>query len=371
MNFDVSLEYPAYLHMQNERLQNTGDLTIPAGTKVNWMFNTRNTSKVSIAFRDTNVLSARTGDERFSFTRKFLQSNSYSVHVASDVLASKDSMLYSVNVVPDAYPSITSEEQRDSFSTKRVYFKGIIKDDYGFSKLTFNYRYLKTGSDNTDKAKMYSQNISLGRSETQQQFYHYWDMTDAGINPGDELEYYFEVWDNDGISGPKASRSQAMVFKAPTLEEIEADTKKSNEDIKDKLEESIEQAQKLQKDIEDLNRKMLDKKELGWEERKKAEELIRQQQELEKKVNEISRENEKKNVKESEYKQMNPDFAQKQEQLQQLMEKLMSEDMKKLMEQLKQMMDKLDKNQLQDQLDKMKFDNKEMEKALDRTLEAF
>jgi hypothetical protein len=68
---------------------------------------------------------------------------------------------------------------------------------------------------------------------------------------------------------------------------------------------------------------------------------------------------------------VNPDIVQKQQQLQQLMEKLMSEDMKKLLEQLQQMMDKMDKKQLQDQLDKMKLDNKEMEKALDRTLELF
>jgi hypothetical protein len=371
MNFDVALEYPAYLNIPNERLQNTGDLVIPVGTKVNWTFNTRNTSRVSIAFRDTNVLSARTGDERFSFARKFMQSNGYSVHVASDVIASKDSMLYSINVIPDAYPSINSEEQRDSFSTKRVYFKGIIKDDYGFSKLTFNFRYLKTAAENVEKDKIYSQNIPLSRNVTQQQYYHYWDMSDAKINPGDELEYYFEVWDNDGINGPKASRSQAMVFKAPTLEEIEADTKKSTEDIKDKLEQSIDQARKLQKNMEDLSRKMMDKNDLGWEERKKAEELLKQQQELEKQVNEIKRDNEKKDVKESEYKQVNPEIAQKQQQLQQLMEKLMSEDMKKLLEQLQQMMDKLDKKQLQEQLDKMKLDNKEMEKALDRTLELF
>lgn len=372
MNFDIALDYPAYLGKVDEHIQNTGDLVIPAGTKVNWTFNTRNTSRVNIAFHDTMVSSKRSGENNFSFGRKFLQSNSYSVHVASDLLASKDSMLYSINVIADAYPSITSEEQRDSLSTKRVYFKGIIKDDYGFTKLTFNYRYLKT-SDTTgaDKNKIFSQNISFSRNATQDQFYHYWDMSETQIHLGDELEYYFEVWDNDGVSGAKAARSQTMVFKAPSSEEIEANTKKSNEDIKDKLEESIEQARKLQKDMDELTRKMLDKKELGWEERKKAEELLKQQQDLQNKVNEISRENEKKNVKESEYKTTNPDFAQKQEQLQKLMDKLMSDEMKKLMEQMQEMMDKLDKQQLKDQLDKMKLDNKEMEKALDRTLELF
>jgi len=372
MNFDVSLDYPVYLHRPNEHLQNTGDLVIPAGTKVNWTFNTRNTSKVSIAFRDTNVLSARVGEERFSFARKFLHSNNYSVNVASDLLNGRDSMQYSINVVPDVYPAITSEEQHDSLSTKRVYFKGIIKDDYGFTKLTFNYRYLKNGdTTGIDKNKDFSENISFNRNTTQDQFYHFWDMSDAGIHSGDELEYYFEVWDNDGVNGPKASRSQVMVFKAPTLREIEEDAKKSNEDIKNKMEEAISDAKKLQRDMNELSRKMLDKKDLGWEERKKAEELLKQQQDLEKKVSEISNENEKKNVKESEFKTMNPEIADKQQQLQKLMDKLMSEEMKKLMEQLQQMMDKLDKQQLKDQLDKMKLDNKEMEKALDRTLELF
>src|SRR6185437_12939277 len=36
LHFDVDLIYPVYLHKKNERLPNAGDLTVPAGTVVNW-----------------------------------------------------------------------------------------------------------------------------------------------------------------------------------------------------------------------------------------------------------------------------------------------------------------------------------------------
>jgi hypothetical protein len=40
--------------------------------------------------------------------------------------------------------------------------------------------------------------------------------------PGDKIEYYFEVWDNDGVTGSKSAKTQTMLFKAPTIDEINA-----------------------------------------------------------------------------------------------------------------------------------------------------
>ena len=45
--------------------------------------------------------------------------------------------------------------------------------------------------------------------------------------------------------------------------------------------------------------------------------------------------------------------------------------MEKMMEELEKLMAQLDKSKLQEMMDKMKLDNKDMEKQLDRTLEIF
>ena len=52
---------------------------------------------------------------------------------------------------------------------------------------------------------------------TRQQFFHSWDLYGFTIVPGDRIEHWFEVWDNDGVNGSKSARSTPQVFAAPTV----------------------------------------------------------------------------------------------------------------------------------------------------------
>ena len=373
MNFEISLDYPGYLHKQPETVRNTGDLVIPAGTRASWKFNTRNTESLVLAFADTGITAGRKSGEEFAYARRFFKSNTYTISTANQYLRSGDSLHFAVSVIPDLYPAISVEQQKDSTSTKRLFFKGLIKDDYGFSQLTFHYRYLKT-SDSTaveKKGKEFSESLPVGREQTSSQFFHYWDAGLLNIAAGDEVEYYFEVSDNDGISGPKSTRSQTQLFKAPSLKEIEETTAQSNESIKQDLKESIEQAKQLQKESSELNKKLLDKKEAGWEDKKKAQELLKKQDELAKKVEDIKKQNEQKNNLEAEYKKPDSELLEKQKQLQELMEKLMNPELRKMLEDMQKMLDQADKQKLQQQLESMKLDNKDLQKELDRALELF
>ncbi|HNP98333.1 MAG TPA: DUF4175 domain-containing protein [Bacteroidia bacterium] len=371
MNFMVSMSYPAYLHKTDEALENTGDLVIPAGTKVSWTFNTQNTEAIRMAFQDSSLALKRTGANAFGYSRKFFRNDSYTVSTSNEYLSNKDSIHFGITVIPDLYPSISVEQQKDSFSTKRSFFKGMIKDDYGFTKLSFNYHFLKTSDSSANKNKSFTEQIPFNRNTTNDQFFYYWDLSTIDVGAGDEIEFYFEVADNDGLTGPKTTRSQTQIFKAPTLKEIAENTEKNNESIKNDLKESISQAKSLQKDLNELTKKLLDKKEMSWEEKKKAEELLKKQQELEKKLAELRAKNEKKNKEEQEYKKTNEDILQKQQQLQALMNQLMTPELQKLMEELQKLMENVDKNQMQEQLGQMKLDNKNLQKELERTIELF
>ncbi len=372
MNFEISLDYPSYLNKPNEKLQNTGDLLIPAGTKVGWKFHTRNTESLQLSFEDTIVTPQHSEENAFAFTKRFLKNDSYSVHAANHFMQSNDSVRYAISVIPDLYPSITVEQQQDSFSSKRIYFKGLVKDDYGFTKLSFNYHYLKSNdSTQSNKGKQFTEQININRNTTTDQFFHYWDVTDINVQAGDEIEYYFEVSDNDGINGPKSSRSQSQIFKAPTLKEIAENTSKNNDNLKSDLKESIAAAKQLQKDMTDLNNKLMDKKEMAWEDKKKAENLLKKQQNLQQKLEELKNKNEQNNQEKSEYKPIDQNLLDKQKQLQDLLEKMMTPEMKNLLEDLQKMMDQASKEDVQDQLKQMKLDNKDMEKEMERALELF
>lgn len=371
LNFDAAFEYPAYINKPNDKLQNTGDFTIPAGTKVNWKFFTRNTEALKMIFKDTAINVRQQEENKFAFSKRFMESDVYALSTSNPQLKSRDSIRYSITVIPDLYPTVNVERAQDSLSTKRYYFRGAIKDDYGFNKLTFNYRFLHADDSSGNKNKEFSDNIPINRSVTQDQFFYFWDASNLNVSAGDEIEYYFEIWDNDGVNGSKATRSATYVFKAPTLKEIEASTAQKSDAIKQQLQQSIADAKKLEKDLNDISKDMFDKKNLNWEDKKKIEDVIKRQQELEKKVANVQKENVQKNEQQQEYKEPNKDLLDKQNQLNDLMDKMMTPEMKKLMDELKKLLENMDKQKIQENLDKMKNNTKDVEKEMDRTLEIF
>jgi hypothetical protein len=375
LNFDISLAYPKYLNKKDEVINNTGDLTVPTGTKISWNFKTKNTNQLRLNFNDTSFAVSASSENVFNYSVRIFRDKTYSVSTSNQFLKSKDSVTYAINVIPDAYPQINVEEKKDSNSTKRIYFKGEVKDDYGFNKLTFNYRFISNNdTSNTENFKKLTPNtfaIAISKITTQDQFYHLWDMNELGVSPGDQIEYYFEVWDNDGVNGNKSSRSQKMIFKAPTLKELAESTEKINTKIKDDLEESIRQAKDVQKELTDLQRKVAEKKDLTYDEKKKLQALLEKQKELQKKVENIKNENHQNNQKQSEYKQPDEKIMEKQKQLEELFDKVMTPELKEKYDELQKLLEKLDKEKIQEALEKMKLDNKDIMKELDRNLEIF
>ena len=80
------------------------------------------------------------------------------------------------------------------------------------------------------------------------------------IKPGDFVEYWFEIFDNDGINGPKKTKSSAKVFSAPTSEELEEERNEADEDIKSSLEDAIDQAEELKREIDAFKERLRDEK---------------------------------------------------------------------------------------------------------------
>jgi hypothetical protein len=375
LNFDIALSYPKYLNKKDEVVKNTGDLLVPFGTKVSWNFNTQNTRQLRLNFNDTSFSISPSTENAFNYSTRLFRDKTYSITTSNQFLKSKDSVTYTINVIPDAYPQITVNEKKDSTSTKKLYFKGEVKDDHGFNKLTFNYRFLVNNdsnvTDNYKKLTTNSKGVAINTASTQDVFFHYWDLSTLGIDAGDQLEYYFEIFDNDGVTGSKSSRTQKMIFKAPTLDELAANTEKNNDKIKEDLEESINAAKDVQKALSDLQRKVAEKKELTWEEKKKLQELLDKQQQLQKKVDNIKNENSQNNQQKNEYNEPNEEMLDKQRQLEELFDKVMTPEMKEKYNELQKLLEKMDKDKVQEALDKMKLDNKDLMKELDRNLEIF
>ncbi len=195
--FEIKCDYPAYTGKKNEVIRNMGDLVVPAGTKLSWKFNTQNVEEVHFVLGDSVYNAKRSGESEFAFAKTFLQSAQYVLKVSNNNVKDADSVSYSLNVTPDLYPVITSNEQRDSALQKYFYYTGEVSDDYGIRRLTFNYQISRADSGAASVSKSIDIPVAPGTSA---RYSYYWNLSDFAIKPGDKMTYYFEVWDN--VPGP-------------------------------------------------------------------------------------------------------------------------------------------------------------------------
>lgn len=243
----------------------------------------------------------------------------------------------------------------------------MIRDDYGFSRLSFTYTLI-SGSDTSLKDTK-TNNLVFNKTLNQQSFYYSFDINELVKNPGDEMDYYFEVCDNDGLHGPKCTRSGVLKFKAPTQEEIEQITSKQEQNIAADIQSSAKDAKDLQKKIDELNKKLIEKNTLTWQDKKEIKDLLEKQKQIKENLGKITQQYEQKNSLEEQFNNIDKSILDKQNQLNELFNQVMDEDTKKLAEELRNMLDKIDKNQISQILEKLKISNKDIEKELDRNLE--
>lgn len=367
LGFEVSLVYPGYTGRKAETLKNSGDLVVPAGTEARWSFKTRNTDAIKLFFADTALSAERLAQDQYSYERRLLKDLRYGLTTANEYVEGADTVGYYIKVTPDAYPVLSVEEQADSANDRLLYFRGLGKDDYGFSRLTFQYRVVKESGAMPPQYET----LEVPRSGNVHTFFHSFDIASLGLEAGDQVEYFFELTDNDAVNGPKSVRSQTQMYQAPTLEELKAQDDKSKEEVKDKLEESIDLAKDIQRDLDELQERMLEKKKLDFSDKQRLQNLLDKQKKLEQNMEEMNRENEKNNRDQKEYREQEERIQQKQEQLNKMFNELMSEEMKELMEEIEKLMEELNKDELQKQIEDLRLSNEDLEKELDRNLELF
>ncbi|MGB0390514.1 MAG: hypothetical protein ACPGD5_03020 [Salibacteraceae bacterium] len=359
----VYLNYPKYLNVSDEELSGVSDVFVPEGTKLRWLLRTKHTNDILISIGDSVLNIDKIKDDEFSLD--FLASNKSNIKaiLKDNSKGLKDSLSLLVNIIRDEYPKLNIKKLDDSLAVGNMYFSGKASDDYGFSSLRFIYQI--------NKGKEMRENISFSSNQNILEFYHIWNYSVLNLEPNDEITYFFEAFDNDGVNGPKRVRSGAMVYKISSEREIQEKADKSSEKTKKDLQASIEDAKNLAQEIEKLNKKMIEKKTLNWEEKKQLEELLKKQQSLKENFEKLKKQNELNNRKRNEFSPQSEELLKKQKQLEELMNKVLDEEMKKMLEDIQKMMEEANKQKMQEKLEELKLDNKDLEKELDRSLELF
>ena len=368
-DFTTELVYPAYVGRKNEIVQNTGDMVVPEGTRITWLFDAAKTEEIRMEFGDKGEAAAaeKKGETSFKHVRRAMKDESYKLFLSNKYISNSDSLVYNISVIRDQYPIINAEKITDSVDNNIVYFLGTASDDYGLNSLSFNYQITKQNG-----RQMPLQTQKLTKQEGREiQFDHVSDLKKLSLEPGDQVSFYFEVYDNDGVNGSKPAKTPVMTYQKKTLEEVKMEEEQNDEAIKDELKDALKKMDKLQENMRKLREKLLQDKQLDWQEKKEIEKVLEEQKKLQEQI-EKAKEKLEQNMKNQEEFQTQPEeVRQEQEKLQELFEKAADPETKELMDKIQELLQELDKEDAVQMLEQFEMKNDTKEKELNRMLELY
>jgi hypothetical protein len=361
LDFLVTITVPAYTGETGRVLKNVGDFTVPFGSSVKWDFITKDIDDLAFRFNDSLRFDALKSDQGFSYARALFESCRYSISASNQYFNKENIIRYSISVIPDLYPEINVISVKDSSKSTLFYYNGKISDDYGFNRLSFVY------SINNSKDTLI--NIPIIKNTVSQEFYYAFDFASLSLKASDNIEYYFEIWDNDAINGSKSSKSSVYEYKVPSQDELKQIEEETTKDVESKISESMKLAREIKKEINSLKEKNINEKLSTWEKTQRLQNINQMHNQLEQLLNELARENETKNDLLNSFSEEAQKILEKQKQIEDLLKNLMNDDLKKMMEELRDLMENFNKDKLNDLSDKLNMSYDDLSKQLDRNLE--
>ncbi len=350
--YEAKLTFPKYIHRKNETLNGKTRIIVPQGTDVEFAFHTRDVEAIFI----NDSISIDNSIYRFTA----IKSTKFTVSLNNE-WNSTDPIVFTVDVIPDAYPDIQVQNFHEDFA-KQTYYSGLIADDYGFTKLLYHFEV--DGKPNQSFVK----NISIDKKNTRASFYYSIDTDTLTLYRGDEVKAYFEIFDNDGINGPKSKRSEVFYLVLPTTEQLDSIADNTENQILNNLNQRSDELQNLRKDIEDMLRDLMSKKDLDWSDKEKMKELMEKQKEIQEEWNKMQEEQKELSdfIKENELS--SEELIKKQEEINKLFEEVIPDEMKKLMEEIEQLLSEMPRERMQDIMKDLKKNNEALQQMMDRNL---
>lgn len=359
-SLEIGIQPPAYTRLPLRIEKEIGDVSFPAGSKLSWRIEAYDADSIELYFRKSQILVQESGT-KLIHNKELFQSENYEISLVNSEFTKSVYVRYRLEALPDQYPSIAISIQADSLNASAYYFKGIIKDDYGFSKLCFVYEV------EGESAKYLP--VEIHKNQNRQEFYYAFDFSSADLPQGSQVQYYFEVFDNDAVNKPKSTKSDFLNYYLPNAEQVF----ELNASIQDSLSEKIEKGRKItlsiQQEVHRLQKSLLDNSSDQWQQNQMFQEIEAQRNHLENLLNEIKKDNTRKNQLMEAAGLQDSLLLDKQKKIEELMEKIMDEELKKLFDEFNKLSEKLDRDKINKLGNQLKMSMDDFQKQLDRNLE--
>lgn len=355
----LQLNYPRYLNKKNEKISNTGNVIVPTGTHIKWNVKTKQVDALSWS-DEQETYDFNKNDQEFTFSKSITKNTAYQLAASNKELKNYEKLSFNIEVIPDEYPKMNINTDIDSLSCGEAQFIGRLSDDYGLTKLQLIYYPIQ----NPEVKTFYS--LDIPKTNITDFYYIYPQHIE--LKKGVDYEFYFEVFDNDRVSGPKSVKSKKYTYHKNTDVEAREQALEEQKQNLDDLNKTLEREAQNRESLEKIKEELQNKPELEFNDTKKLEQFIKRQKEYQKMMERQTKDVQRNIQEQPETK--NQTLEEKKEALEERIEETKEMAKKdKLLEEIEKMLEKMDKEELLDKMKKMSTNNKQKEKSLEQLLE--
>jgi hypothetical protein len=371
----LSIFYPDYTGLPPLTIdENNGSFSAVVGSRVNMKIETNLPIQTAeLVFEDSSRQPMSVEGRSAQASLRVEKSLGYYLELL-DHLGEKnpDPIEYYVTAVPDQYPSV--DVLRPGFDVNLsdemvLPLKVRIFDDYGFTSLVMKYILISRGTASEENVAVLH---FSDRIKTEGDIDFNWDMDALNMFPGDYVAYYFEVADNDRVSGPKIGRSRRFIARLPSLDEIIAQTEQESTkritDVEDLVRSGKELSRKLKEAARKLDAQATSNQPLDWQQQKELETIAQQNSELTEQVDKLAEQMDQSLERIQENSLMSREIIEKLQEIQKLFEEVATPEMREAQRQLMESLKNMTPEQLQQAMKDFELSQEELLQRLERTL---
>lgn len=371
----LSLFYPKYTELPPTVIdENNGSFSAIYGTRVNMSLETNlPVEQAFIVYDDSSSVPFKIENRKMETSLIVEESQSYFIRLIDHLgELNPDPIEYYITSIPDEYPSV--DVIRPGFDVNlsdEMILPLLVRifDDFGFSSLVMKYTIMSRGTPSEEHVAVLHY---PDRMKTEGDIELNWDMDKLNLYPGDYVLYYFEVADNDVISGPKITKSRQYIARLPSLEEIIAETEGRSAKRITQTAKLLKQGKDISERFRDMARKIQAQNKnipkTDWQHQKELKNLSQQNEELVKNVEKLAEEMDKSVEKLAENAMMSRKIMEKMQQIQKLFEDVATPEMKEAQHKLMEALKEMDPQKIQEAMKEFQLSQEEMLKRLERTL---
>jgi len=365
---------PAYSKLEQFVQLDNGNISVLKGSKVEAeIISSKQVKNAEMVFSDSSEIPMKISGLKSAAVFTAIEGKNYIFRI-TDISENKNAnpVSYNINITEDSYPFIeilSPAKDIDLGLDDNISVSAEIKDDFGFSKVTFNYKVSSSNSRKVEENYTVSE-MNFDKISVSQNVYFNWNIMPLNLQENETAEYFIEVFDNDIVSGPKSVKSGIFKIRIPSLNEIFNSADRLQNSAEEMLEKTLKKTEDLHKEMEKITRDLKkDKEELNWDEKEKIEKAMEKFKDLsndlekaQKELNEAAKKLEDNNL-------LSKETAEKYNEMQKLLEEIQSPELREALNKLKEQMQNLMRENVQQSMEDFKQNEEFFKKSLERTIE--